>query len=88
MLLTTSKGLTYDALWAGVAAASTGNLFAEIRDERRLPEIAAEFDGLEWLETDDGETHERHEGFGRLVGINRTSGGVQVTLSKEVAQDG
>ena len=86
MTLTTSKGNTYTVDWIDVATLTSGNLLAQLRDERPLFEIAEEFDGLEWLERkSDTQGEKRFEGFNRLISISRNAvhNAVQLTLCKE-----
>lgn len=84
MKLTTSSGKMYEADWIDVASLTSGNLLAQVQDDRPLHLIAAEFDGLEWLKRE-SETQGDKEfvGFNRLIGIMRNMyGAVQLTLSK------
>ena len=86
MKLKTSKGKTYEVDWVDVASLTSGNLFAQLRDDRPLHEIAEEFDGLEWLEREsDTQGNKRFEGYNRLTGLSRmaVNGAVQLTLCKE-----
>ena len=86
MKLKTSKGKTYEVDWIDVASLTSGQLFAQLRDERPLHEIAEEFDGLEWLEREsDTQGDKKFEGFNRLIGLSRTAvnGAVQLILCKE-----
>lgn len=84
MKLKTSRNKEYEVKWAGGPTINNGAVFLEMEDERRLPEIAAEFDGLDWLERiSEDQGDKRFEGFSRLVGINETKGGVTIELAKE-----
>jgi hypothetical protein len=86
MKLKTSKGKTYEVDWVDVASLTSGHLFAQLRDERPLFEIAEEFDGLEWLERkSETQGDKRFEGFNRLISISRNAvhNAVQLTFSKE-----
>lgn len=84
MKLTTSKNKTYNVEWIDVAAMSSGNVLLQMKDERRLPEIAAEFDGLEWMKREsDTQGDKTFEGFTKLIRISRMAGLVQLTLDKE-----
>jgi len=85
MVLKTSKGKTYEVDWIDVASLTSGNLFAQLRDDRPLFEIAEEFDGLEWLEREsDTQGNERFEGYNCLVSLSRTAatGAVQLSMCK------
>lgn len=75
MLLKTSKGYTYDIDW--IDAVHTGELFMQLKNEQRLPEIAAEFDGLEWLKREDENQGDKlFEGYSALTMIKRTEPGL------------
>lgn len=84
MQLITSNGKAYAVDWADTAM-RTGELLFEMPDERRLPDIAREFDCLEWLERrDENQGDKRFDGFSRLVAVQRTGGDrVMLTLDKE-----
>lgn len=83
MLLITSNDKTYTIHWADTA--STGNLMFEMPEKRALPVIAAEFDGLDWLQRiDENQGDKRFEGFRRLIAIQYTGNDrVLLTLQKE-----
>lgn len=75
MRLLTSAGKSYNVYWADTAR--TGFLFFEMHDERPLPAIAMEFDGLEWLKREDeNEGDKMFDGFSVLDNIKRTAAGV------------
>ena len=84
MQLKTSKGKTYTVEWADTST-FTGDMLLEMHDDRRLPEIAGEFDGLAWLERiDENQGDKRFEGFRRLIAIQFTGNDrVMLTLQKE-----
>lgn len=87
MLLKTSRGATLTAQWADTAM--SGTLYMMLDDDRRLPEIAAEMDGLEWIERISPEEGDKtFVGYSLLVSIARTVQGVQISLTREAAQDG
>lgn len=72
MQLTTSKGKTYQVDFAGGPTVVSKAVLVQLSDERRLPVIAAEFDGLEWLEKpEDNTPAKRWEGYGTLTNISR-----------------
>lgn len=84
MKLTTSKNKTYNVEWIDVAVMSSGHVLLQMKDERRLPEIAAEFDGLEWMKREsDTQGDKTFEGFTKLIRISRMAGLVQLTFDKE-----
>lgn len=87
MLLRTSRGETLTAQWADTAM--SGTLYMMLDDDRRLPEIAAEMDGLEWIERISPEEGDKtFAGYSLLVSIARTVQGVQISMTREAAQNG
>lgn len=82
MKLTTSKGNDYAIQWADTA--STGELFMQMDDERKLSVIAEEFEDLTWLKREDENQGDKlFEGFSELKTINRIRPGtVIITLTK------
>jgi hypothetical protein len=84
MKLTTSKGLTYDVEWIDGPTMISGTVILHMRDDRRIPEIAAEFDSLEWLKRE-SETQGNKEwtGYSAIQRISQTDGFVQIALAKE-----
>lgn len=87
MKITTSKGKTLDANWAFGPTSGSGSLMIEIPDNRRMSEIAADFEGNSRIEKTDetkpGVT-EIYEGFTELAAIQRNkNGSVLVKLAKE-----
>ena len=84
MKIRTSKNKEYQAEYIDGPTRIGGAVMLRIMDERRLPEIAAEFDGLEWLERiSEDQGNKRFDGFSRLAGINGKAGGVTIELAKE-----
>ena len=78
MEITTSAGKTYTVEYC---YAGTGRCVIQLPDcQRKLSHVAAEFDGLEWLETDGGK---RFEGYNILDTMQRIRGGVHIALAKE-----
>lgn len=77
MLLKTSKNKEYTVDW--VDTVMDGKLFLQMADIRHLPEIAAEFDGLEWLKREDENQGDKlYEGFDTLHHIQRADPGVVI----------
>jgi len=76
---------TYDVDFAW-APTFDGGCMIQMNDQRRIPEIAAEFDGIEKIHcVDDGAGQEYDwEGYSRLKSITSNNGKVQITLAKEV----
>lgn len=83
-MLTTSKGKTYEVMFADLAIITSGNLMIKMQDDRRLPEIATEFDELEWLKRESEEQEAKEfVGYSNLNGISRMNdGAVLLTLAK------
>lgn len=80
--LTTSKGLTYEVTTA-FAPLYDGSCVISLHDNRRLPEIAEEFDGLttmHLIDTDVGEAD--FDGYNTLMSIMRVRGEVQMKLAR------
>lgn len=77
MLLKTSNGKQFTVDW--VDTVSADNLFLQMQDERRLPKIADDFDGLSWLERyDENQGDKRFDGFDTLRHIKRAAPGVVI----------
>lgn len=88
MQITTSKGKTFDIQFIGALLRNGNRLMIELKDERPVPEIAADFDGLETITKTDAlkpGVKEIFEGFAHLVGIqkNKGNGTVLLTLEKD-----
>lgn len=85
MKLTTSRNKEYEADFAGGETFTSGEVVVQMKDERRLSEIAAEFDGLEWMKAEnhnDGDI--TFEGYQVLRSImRRKNGSVILTFGKE-----
>lgn len=85
MRIVKTKNGTYtvDYAWAPLMNGSCG---ISLRDQRRLPEIASEFDGLsriEFLDTETMITPVLFEGYTKLWSIANNDGIVTMHLSKE-----
>jgi len=91
MRIKTSKGTTHDIRVMCEMLRNKNRALIELEDSRPLSEIAAEFDGLEWIRkymTAESTAYEMYEGFTRLCGIQRTeTGTVRLTLEKGVVND-
>lgn len=85
MRLKTSKGNEYDVAFVDGPTIISGRVILEMADPRRLPEIAAEFDGIARLErTDENQGDKSWEGYTELAAITRQPGGsVLIQLAKE-----
>lgn len=86
--ITTSRGKTHPINWMMVLASKKNQLVIDLTDERKLSEIAADFEGCETIKrTDDatgGAAYEMFEGFSRLVAMRRsdTDESVRITLAR------
>lgn len=86
MTIKTSKGQTYQVEWIDGPTITTGGVVLSlIEDNRRLPDIAADFDGLteiqRYSETQGDKTF---TGFTRLWSITlHQDGAVMIELRKE-----
>lgn len=88
MTVTTSKGKTLCINWMWGPVRTTGAVMLEVKDERPLSAIAADFEGCEtFKKMDDSKgtaIYEMYEGYTVLSAIsrNKRTGGVQITLEK------
>lgn len=84
MRIETSKGKTYEADWIDESTIS-GNVNLQIVDSRRLPEIAEDFDGLEYLKrTSETQGDKRYDGYKKLMRISaEVDGRVWIAVGKE-----
>lgn len=85
MTVTTSKGQTFPAQW--MYQGPLGELRLQLEDPRRLPDIAADFDGCDrFLRESDEEGNLEFVGYTALTGILRPAGAtgdaVQIILEK------
>lgn len=88
MELKTSLNKTYEVDWVDVATATSGNLLLQMKDERPLHLIAAEFDGLEWLYRESEEQgNKMFKGFSRLSRIYRKDNTRSVLLALSKGAD-
>lgn len=86
MTLKTSRGNAYEIQWADVAS-RTDHLFVQMEDERKLSEIAAEFEELEWLKREDANQGDKlFDGYSVLKIVRQVEPGV-VILTFEKAGD-
>lgn len=84
MKLTTSKGNEYNVHFVDIVFGREGEMMLRMDDARRLPVIAAEFDGLEWLKREsENQGNKEFEGYNELKSITRVgNGAVLIALSK------
>lgn len=72
MQLKTSKSYTYDIDW--IDTVPTGQLFMQMQNSQCLPEVAAEFDGLEWMKRIDANQGDKlFEGYCVLTMVKRVA---------------
>ena len=65
-----------------------GSFLAQYHDDRRLPEIAKDFDGLPEVTVIEPVLEKHYEGFSKLIGVSITAGGtVLIRLGKEESTD-
>lgn len=85
MKLTTSRNKEYEVDWVAGPTMASGTINLQIQDGRRLPEIAAEFDGLAWMRRESkNEGDKKYEGYSELVSIHRMqNGAVLLAFAKE-----
>ena len=84
MKLTTSKGHEYTVDWIDTVA-NDAEVFLQMAEERKLSDIAPEFDGLDWLKREDANQGDKlFEGYSLLRSIKRVEPGI-VILSLEKA---
>lgn len=83
MEITTSTGKTYAVEYCDARGTRCVLQIGDI--QRKLSRVAAEFEDLEWLETDSGK---RFEGYGELNTIQRIRGGIHLVLTKGEVSNG
>lgn len=83
IITTKNKTVEVDFAWAPTA---DGSCMIQYADDRRLPEIAAEWDGLETIHFTDGAAEKEYDwtGYTRLMQITTPQHGkVQIVLAME-----
>lgn len=87
MKVTTSKGKTFDVDWMWGPIGNTRDLMLQLKDERPIPEIAVDFDGVEHFHRESETQGDMDfDGYTILRGIIRPSydfdpSKVQITLT-------
>lgn len=77
MKLTTSKGNEYTVEFIDGPTITSGHVVLQMQDERSLPEIAAEFESLEWLRREsENQGDKEFIGYTKLDGVTRVADGV------------
>lgn len=76
---------TYQCDFADLAF--SGNFIAQFADNRRLPEIAEEFDGARSVTVHDVLTDKTYEGYGKLIHCSIDGDKVKIILAKDEAEN-
>lgn len=72
MRLQTSNGYTYDIDW--IDTVISGELFMQMQTTQRLPEVAAEFENIEWMKRIDANQGDKlFEGYCVLTMVKRVA---------------
>jgi len=83
MLLKTSNGYTYNVDW--IDTVSTGTLYMQMSTNDSISQIAAEFEGLEWLKREsENQGDKLFEGYSVLTMVKQAEPGI-VLLTFEKA---
>lgn len=81
MRIETSQNKTYTVHWIDTSIMNENMLSMQMPDERPLPEIAAEFDGLTEIQRqDENQGDKTFSGFSVLVGIKRIGNDVLIQM--------
>ena len=85
MTLTTSKGKSFPVRWAWAPANDEGDLMIEYDDDRKISEIAADWEGCERITRESAEEGNAvYEGYTEIRIMSRQrNGAIQITLKKE-----
>ncbi len=86
MKIETSKGKAYNVEWIDSPITNPKMLYLSMADNRRLPKIAAEFDGLtEIRRYSEEQGNKTFTGYSKLVeiGLSAATGMLQIALMKE-----
>lgn len=87
MKLSTSKGFEYDVDWADGPTIVSNALIIQLRDERSLAVIAAEFEGAETIRREsETEGDKEWKGYTELLRISRVMPGVVTIAMAKPAQ--
>jgi len=92
MELTTSRGQTFDIQYIGKVLTNSRRMMIELEDERRLSEIAADFEDVQTFRraeiTPEGKP-DIYEGYTNLVDVHRNTaaGNVRLTLERSDAYE-
>lgn len=86
MLIETSKGKTFEGVWAYGPMRGSNELMIELRDDRLLSQVAADFEGCETIRVDNGRRSPvmLYEGYTHLSAVDpgEDDGSYRLTLKK------
>ena len=86
MTITTSSGKTFDINWMWSTNGAGNRLMIEMKDDRPMAEIAADFDGIQTFEKtgENKNVKEVYTGYTKLVCMSRDNfdGVIRLTLEK------
>ena len=84
MTINNFRGKTFEIQWAWAPVGFDGDMMVQLRDERPLAQIAADFEGCDFFLRESPEEGDMEfEGFTRLRCIQRTpDGSVRVLLMR------
>ena len=83
MRIETSQNKTYAVNWIDTSITNQNMLLAQFEDSRRLPEIAAEFDGLtEVRRYDENQGDKTYEGYSMLACVTRIGNEVLIRMER------
>lgn len=88
MKLATSKGIEYEAMWAGESVGKHGRFLVQMAEVRPLVDLITELDGIDWAKTSGpaGQPDREYQGPMRLMSAARMDNGtVLITLEMEGA---
>lgn len=84
MKLKTSAEREYDVVFADGPSMMSGQVLVQLKDDRRLSEIVAEFDGIAWMERlSETEGNKRFEGYSRVMRAIQDGGKVTLSFARE-----
>lgn len=82
MLLKTSNGYTYEVDW--IDTVSTGALFMQMPSTASISQLAAEFEGLEWLKRESANQGDKlFEGFSNLTMVKQVEPGIVLLIFRK-----
>lgn len=90
MTITTNSGKTFDINWMWATDRFGNRLMIELKDDRALSEIAADFEGVQTITKTDSKApnvKEIYEGFTKLVSLSKENfdGVIRLTLERSAS---